>query len=145
MLSCKKRLLLFFVSNFVTRESWEEFSRHKNINPFLPCHLNHPAMALPFSGKYFIPLVLCALCWIFVLVDIFLPSHDALSSHGIHPRKVKGLIGIFLAPIMNVDAYWMITNTVGILIFGWLLLRRFVIVYPFENESSKENIFLKFS
>eukprot|EP00026_Physarum_polycephalum_P016052 Phypoly_transcript_16883.p1 GENE.Phypoly_transcript_16883~~Phypoly_transcript_16883.p1 ORF type:complete len:122 (+),score=7.25 Phypoly_transcript_16883:68-433(+) len=81
-------------------------------------------MPLPFSPKYFIPVVYCAICWVFVLIDVFLPSHEELTNHAIIPRKSKGLVGILIAPFLNPGVYWMITNTVGILIFGWLLLRR---------------------
>jgi len=59
-----------------------------------------------------------------VLVDIALPTKDELKQHGIFPRKKKGLLGIFAAPFLNDGIYSMITNTLGILAFGLLLLRR---------------------
>jgi hypothetical protein len=82
-------------------------------------------MPLPFNAKYFIPIVYCAVCWIFVVVDIVLPAKEELTQHAIIPRKMKGLVGVLVAPFLNPDVYWMVTNTVGILIFGWLLLRRY--------------------
>ena len=62
-----------------------------------------------------------------MLVDFFLPDHDELAKeYGITPRKMKGLVGILVSPFLNDGVFWMITNTVGILIFGWLLLRRYI-------------------
>lgn len=126
------------------RENWRENSFplfHPSLHVTSPSQMPYK---LPFSPKYFAPVVYCIVCWIFVIVDIVLPKKEALTSHGIIPRKGKGLVGIFAAPFVNSGVFMMITNTVGILIFGWLLLRRyifyFIIIIYYQCIEKKKNI-----
>jgi len=92
-------------------------------------------MPLPFSPKMLVPVVYAAICWLIVLIDILIPDKDAIANHGIHPRSLSGLLGIFFAPFLPPGVLAALSTTVGILIFGWLLLRRsvfdFIVVTSF--------------
>ena len=62
----------------------------------------------------------------------FLVFRGALDVYGIHPRETDKLAGIAFAPLLHVGFAHLVSNTVPILIFGWVILlhavRDFVVV-----------------
>ncbi|WP_219908088.1 rhomboid family intramembrane serine protease [Enhygromyxa salina] len=62
-----------------------------------------------------------AALWGLEIVDT-LVFHGLLDLFGIHPRSTFGLIGILASPLLHGDFYHLLSNTVGLLIFGTLVL-----------------------
>lgn len=62
----------------------------------------------------------------------FLVFRGALDVYGIHPRETDKLAGIAFAPLLHAGFAHLVSNTVPILIFGWVILlhavRDFVVV-----------------
>jgi membrane associated rhomboid family serine protease len=61
------------------------------------------------------------LLWLIEIVDwlIFRGSLDGL---GIRPRTLSGLGGIFLAPLLHGNFQHLLTNSIPLLVLGWLIL-----------------------
>ena len=60
--------------------------------------------------------------WVVHLVNLATGSH--LRSFGIQPRTMTGLTGILFAPFLHNDLAHLMSNTVGILTLGWLVMLR---------------------
>jgi membrane associated rhomboid family serine protease len=69
--------------------------------------------------------------WLLELVDVVV-FRGALDAYGIQPRTISGLRGIALAPLLHRGFTHLASNSVGLMIFGWVLLllneRNFLIV-----------------
>jgi membrane associated rhomboid family serine protease len=65
-------------------------------------------------------LILVALIWVVEIVNLFLGHR--LTSFGILPRSLTGLIGIPLAPMIHGGFWHAVSNTVPLLILGALTL-----------------------
>jgi membrane associated rhomboid family serine protease len=59
------------------------------------------------------------LMWLIEIVDTVVLS-DRLQRNGIHPRNTDGLDGILWAPFLHSDFGHLISNTVPLLVMGWL-------------------------
>lgn len=68
-------------------------------------------------------LVMIAVMWVVEIVDRLTPGL-ALAAHGIHPRRLEGLLGIIWSPFLHSDWRHLMTNTSGLLILGALILIR---------------------
>lgn len=72
---------------------------------------------------------LVAALWLIEIADRLLFS-DALERHGIAPRRLDGLEGILLAPLLHDDFGHLLANTIPLLVLGGLVmvygLNRFV-------------------
>ncbi len=64
-----------------------------------------------------------ALLWVIEIVDTVLPVID-LDSHGIHPRSVAGLWGIFTSPFLHGGIAHLLSNSVPLFILGTLVFMR---------------------
>ncbi len=69
--------------------------------------------------------------WLLELVDVVV-FRGALDAYGIQPRTISGLRGIALAPLLHRGFTHLASNSVGFMIFGWVLLllneRNFLVV-----------------
>lgn len=93
--------------------------------PSLLLSIAPAAIALPtvetfqLQGKILGSLLL--ILWGLELIDtVFLRGY--LNRFGIHPRRVKGLTGILLYPFLHGDLKHLATNTLPLMILGWLIL-----------------------
>jgi len=76
---------------------------------------------MEFIKKNFQPIIfLVAAIWVVEIVNLLL-GHG-LTSWGILPRRVSGLIGIPLAPFLHAGLWHIVSNTVPLLILGGLTL-----------------------
>ena len=58
-----------------------------------------------------------AVCWITYIVSMFIP----IKQYGIHPRTISGLLGILFSPFLHGSFSHLISNSFGLLVFGWAL------------------------
>jgi membrane associated rhomboid family serine protease len=64
-----------------------------------------------------------ALLWVLEIVDqLFL--HRSLDQLGIKPRTVTGLRGIVLAPLLHGGFAHLVSNTVPLVVLGWMVMLR---------------------
>ncbi len=63
-------------------------------------------------------LIVIAILWAVLLVSFFVP----LTSFGIRPRTVTGLVGIFFAPFLHAGISHLVANSVSLLILGTVFL-----------------------
>ena len=76
---------------------------------------------MEFIKKNFQPIIfLVAAIWVVEIVNLLL-GHG-LTSWGILPRRVSGLIGIPLAPFLHAGLWHIVSNSVPLLILGGLTL-----------------------
>ena len=76
---------------------------------------------MEFIKRNFLPvIVLVTAIWVVEIVN-FLLGHG-LTSWGLVPRRVSGLIGIPLAPFLHAGLWHAVSNTVPLLILGALTL-----------------------
>jgi membrane associated rhomboid family serine protease len=76
---------------------------------------------MAFIKEKFLPIItLVVVIWVVEIVN-FLLGHG-LTSWGILPRQMSGLIGIPLAPIIHAGFWHTISNTIPLLILGGLTL-----------------------
>jgi len=76
-------------------------------------------MAKTFKSSIAYPFRFVVLMWSFFFVEAL--AHIPLSSFGIVPRTVYGLIGIFLAPLLHGNFLHLASNSVPMLVLGTLL------------------------
>jgi membrane associated rhomboid family serine protease len=62
-----------------------------------------------------------ALLWVLEIVDLLVFS-SALDQDGIHPRQLDGLGGILWAPLLHGGIAHLASNTIPLLVFGFLVL-----------------------
>ena len=60
------------------------------------------------------------LLWLVVVVDAGMDHR--LLRFGIKPRRLDGLLGIVLAPVLHADARQLAASTIPLLLFGWIML-----------------------
>ncbi len=85
------------------------------------------------------PLRLCFFMWLTFSVEFYL-GFD-LGKFGIYPRDIKGLIGVFAAPLLHGNFNHLMSNTVPLLVLGATLYffyptiasRVFLYAYFFTN------------
>lgn len=65
---------------------------------------------------------LVGLLWAIAIVDLFLGGR--LELLGIRPWSPSGLTGIFFAPFLHAGFRHLISNTIPLVILGWLILAR---------------------
>ena len=63
-----------------------------------------------------------AVLWGLEIVDVVLGQ--SLNGLGIRPRSAVGLIGVVLHPLLHGGLGHLFGNTIGILIFGWMVMLR---------------------
>jgi membrane associated rhomboid family serine protease len=74
--------------------------------------------------KRFTPiLTLTAVCWLVLALDHFI-WQGRLAHHGIIPRHLAGLTGIFWAPFLHASFQHLAANTVPLLVLGAILCAR---------------------
>ncbi|VAX35349.1 Rhomboid family protein [hydrothermal vent metagenome] len=62
-------------------------------------------------------LYFLGVCWVAHVVNFFVP----IQQYGIHPRSVPGLLGILFSPFLHGSFSHLISNSFGLLVFGWAL------------------------
>ncbi|WP_370591459.1 rhomboid family intramembrane serine protease [Saccharopolyspora montiporae] len=67
-------------------------------------------------------LVFLAVLYAVQLLNASLPGVQPLSTYGILPRRVDGLDGILFAPLLHASWAHLISNTLPLLVLGWLVL-----------------------
>lgn len=73
----------------------------------------------PDISKFLTPLFFPVLLWIIHLVSLFL--NQDLSRLGLLPRKPVGLLGIITSPLIHGDFSHLISNTLPLIILGWII------------------------
>jgi membrane associated rhomboid family serine protease len=76
-----------------------------------------------FSRRIVTVALILAILWSVYLIDAFV-LRGSLSQHGIVPRTLRGLLGIFCAPFLLASLSHLISNTIGILMLGSILIIR---------------------
>ena len=64
----------------------------------------------------FFPIVFVAIILLVKLIEI--GSDINFYEYGIYPRRIKGLVGIFFAPILHGDFSHIISNAIPLLVLG---------------------------
>ena len=90
------------------RQELAQASLRPGLRPTRP-----PGAAITIAG-------VVGLLWVVVVVDAGLDHR--LLRFGIKPRRLDGLLGILLAPVLHADARQLAANTVPLLLFGWIML-----------------------
>jgi membrane associated rhomboid family serine protease len=70
-----------------------------------------------------IPLAFIAAMWLVKLVEY--SAGIELYTWGLHPRKLSGLTGVILAPLLHGDLNHLLSNTLPILVLGFAILNGF--------------------
>ncbi|PHS15702.1 MAG: rhomboid family intramembrane serine protease [Kangiella sp.] len=72
-------------------------------------------------GSMRIPIVVYIFClmWIVYFLDFLIPG--SLTSWGIQPRSLSGLLGIVFAPILHHGMWHILSNSIPLLVLGILL------------------------
>lgn len=76
-------------------------------------------MSSSILGSSVVPLRLVFFMWLVFFLEI--TYQLPISQFGIEPRTVKGLIGLFLAPLIHGDIYHLISNTFPLIFLGGAL------------------------
>lgn len=71
------------------------------------------------NSPFKILLYVVAAMWVIQVVQFF--TGYALASFAIYPRQPSGLIGILAAPFLHWGFFHVISNTIPLLILGWLV------------------------
>lgn len=79
-----------------------------------------PTTANPAGRSAVVMVGVVAAMWLIELVDA--ASGGALDALGIHARTVEGLWQIFTAPWLHLGFAHLISNTIPLLVLGWLVL-----------------------
>lgn len=77
---------------------------------------NKPKLSLT---KLITPLLFPAVLWVVHLISLLLD--EDLSKLGLLPRNLVGLLGIFTSPLIHADFSHLISNTVPLVILGWII------------------------
>lgn len=71
------------------------------------------------KSNIFFPLLFVLITWVVkIFEELFSVSFIRF---GIHPRDLKGLVGIITAPLIHGDWQHLISNTLPLLILGWII------------------------
>ncbi|MDZ7626345.1 MAG: rhomboid family intramembrane serine protease [Ignavibacteriaceae bacterium] len=69
--------------------------------------------------KLITPLLFPAVLWAVHLISLLLD--EDLSKLGLLPRNLVGLLGIFTSPLIHADFSHLISNTIPLIILGWII------------------------
>ena len=69
--------------------------------------------------KLLTPLLFPAVLWIVHLLSILF--NEDLSKLGLLPRNLIGMLGIFTSPLIHADFSHLISNTIPLLVLGWII------------------------
>ena len=72
--------------------------------------------------KALIFFIMLVVMWAVVVVDLFLPKETQLAQLGIRPRTALGLLGVVLAPMLHSGLAHALTNSIGLVMFGVILV-----------------------
>jgi len=70
-------------------------------------------------SKLLTPLLFPAVLWAVHLIALLL--NEDLSKLGLLPRNLVGLLGIFTSPLIHADFSHLISNTIPLIILGWII------------------------
>jgi len=70
-------------------------------------------------SKLLTPLLFPVVIWIVHLISLLL--NEDLSKLGLLPRNLIGLLGIFTSPLIHADFSHLISNTIPLIILGWII------------------------
>jgi membrane associated rhomboid family serine protease len=70
-------------------------------------------------SKLLTPLLFPAVLWAVHLIALLL--NEDLSKLGLLPRNLVGLLGIFTSPLIHADFSHLISNTIPLMILGWII------------------------
>lgn len=70
-------------------------------------------------SKLLTPLLFPVVIWIVHLLSLLL--NEDLSKIGLLPRNLLGLLGIFTSPLIHADFSHLISNTIPLIILGWII------------------------
>ena len=70
-------------------------------------------------SKVLTPLLFPVVLWFVHLLSLLL--HENLSKLGLLPRNLPGLLGIFTAPLIHADFSHLISNTIPLIVLGWII------------------------
>ena len=70
-------------------------------------------------SKLLTPLLFPVVIWIVHLLSLLL--NEDLSKLGLLPRNLIGLLGIFTSPLIHGDFSHLISNTIPLIILGWII------------------------
>ncbi len=70
-------------------------------------------------SKLLTPLLFPVVIWIVHLLSLLL--NEDLSKLGLLPRNLIGLLGIFTSPLIHADFSHLISNTIPLIILGWII------------------------
>jgi membrane associated rhomboid family serine protease len=65
------------------------------------------------------PLLLPIILWVVHLLSLLF--NEDLSKLGLLPRNLLGLLGIFTSPLIHADFSHLISNTIPLIILGWII------------------------
>ena len=69
--------------------------------------------------KLLTPLLFPVILWAVHLLSLLL--NEDLSKLGLLPRNLVGLLGIFTSPLIHADFSHLISNTIPLIILGWII------------------------
>ena len=70
-------------------------------------------------SKVLIPLLFPAILWGIHLLSLLF--NENLSKLGLLPRNLPGLLGIFTSPLIHADFSHLISNTIPLIVLGWII------------------------
>jgi len=70
-------------------------------------------------SKLLTPLLFPVVIWIVHLLSLLF--NEDLSKLGLLPRNLVGLLGIFTSPLIHADFSHLISNTIPLIILGWII------------------------
>jgi membrane associated rhomboid family serine protease len=70
-------------------------------------------------SKLLTPLIFPAVLWIVHLLSLLL--NEDLTTLGLLPRNLIGLLGIITSPLIHADFSHLISNTIPLIILGWII------------------------
>lgn len=80
---------------------------------------NNSNKQIPDISKLLTPLCFPAVLWIVHISSLFVSEN--FSKLGLLPRNLVGLLGIITAPLIHADFSHLISNTIPLLILGWII------------------------
>lgn len=73
----------------------------------------------PDVSRLLTPLFFPMVLWIVHLVSLLF--NEDLSKLGLLPRNLAGLLGIITSPLIHADFAHLISNTIPLIILGWII------------------------
>jgi len=73
--------------------------------------------------QFMLVLMFVGILWAILIIDIALPDNWVdFRNAGIRPRTVSGLFCIFTAPLLHINVFHLLANTLPLVILGWILV-----------------------